>query len=175
MVAMKSFFLFVLTIVFMIDANAQTTPGADAVLKDAFAKAAGEHKKVMVIFRASWCGWCEVMDASLNDASVKGFFDKNFVITHLTIDESKSKKNLENTGAAELNKKWGGGEQGIPFWVILDKDGTLLVNSNDERGENVGCPGTGKEVQYFVEVLKKTTSINSQEVSAVVKRFGKNE
>jgi thioredoxin-related protein len=175
MVAMKYFSVFVLTIVFMIDANAQTTPGADAVLKDAFAKAAGEHKKVMVIFRASWCGWCEVMDASLNDASVKGFFDKNFVITHLTIDESKSKKNLENTGAAELNKKWGGGEQGIPFWVILDKDGTLLVNSNDERGENVGCPGTGKEVQYFVQVLKKTTSINSQEVSAVVKRFGKNE
>jgi hypothetical protein len=30
-------------------------------------------------------------------------------------------------------------------------------------------------VQYFVQVLKKTTSINSQEVSAVVKRFGRNQ
>jgi thioredoxin-related protein len=175
MVAMKYFSFVVVTLLVIISAKAQTTPTADAVLKEAYAKAAGENKKVMVIFRASWCGWCEVMDASLRDPSVNRFFDKNFVITHLTVDESKNKKNLENPGAPELNKKWGGSEQGIPFWVILDKDGSLLANSNDERGENVGCPGTGKEVQYFVQVLKKTSPITSQEAAAVVKRFGKNE
>jgi thioredoxin-related protein len=171
---MKFMCIWLIGITMAVTAKAQA-PAADSVLREAYTKAANEHKKVMVIFRASWCGWCEVMDASLSDPSVKGFFDKHLVIAHLTIDEAKNKKKLENDGAAELNKKWGGGEQGIPFWVILDKDGSLLANSNDETGENVGCPGTAKEVQYFVQVLKKTTTISSQEAAAVVKRFGKNQ
>jgi hypothetical protein len=87
----------------------------------------------------------------------------------------KNKKQLENPGAEELNKKWGGAEEGIPFWVILDKDGILLATSNDPSGENVGCPATAKEVQYFVQVLKKTTPINSQQLAAVIKRFSRNE
>ncbi len=73
--------------------KAQQTPSADIVLKEARAKAAKENKKLMVIFHASWRIWCHKMDTSLNDPFVKAFFDKNYVITHLTIDESKDKKN----------------------------------------------------------------------------------
>ncbi|HEY6955630.1 MAG TPA: thioredoxin family protein [Flavisolibacter sp.] len=171
---MKPFLIYILTMLFMMSGKGQA-PTADSVLKEACSKAANQQKKVMVIFHASWCGWCQKMDASLNDPSVKPFFDKNFVITHLTIDEVKNKKQLENPGAEELNKKWGGAEEGIPFWVILDKDGALLATSNDPLGENVGCPATAKEVQYFVQVLKKTTSINSQQLAAVIKRFSRNE
>ncbi|MGZ3845173.1 MAG: thioredoxin family protein, partial [Flavisolibacter sp.] len=130
---MKQFFIYILTIAVAISAKAQA-PAAEAVLKEAYARATKEDKKVMVIFRASWCGWCEKMDTSLNDPTVRSFFDRSFVIIHLTIDEAKNKKKLENPGAAELNKKWGGAEQGIPFWVILDKDGSFLANSNDPSG-----------------------------------------
>jgi thioredoxin-related protein len=70
---------------FMMSGKGQA-PTADSVLKEACSKAANQQKKVMVIFHASWCGWCQKMDASLNDSSIKPFFDKNFVITHLTID-----------------------------------------------------------------------------------------
>ncbi|MBK7374589.1 MAG: hypothetical protein IPJ02_03205 [Chitinophagaceae bacterium] len=52
----------------------------------------------MLIFHASWCGWCHKMDTSLNDISVKRFFDDNFVITHITVLESKGKERLENPG-----------------------------------------------------------------------------
>jgi thiol-disulfide isomerase/thioredoxin len=154
---------------------AQSTPSADVVLTQARAKAAKENKNVMVIFHASWCVWCHKMDSSLNDPSVKDFFDKNYIITHLTVDESKDKKKLENPGAEELKNSWGAKNSGIPFWVIMDKDGKILANSNDESGDNVGCPAKNKEVQYFIQVLKKTSSINSEQAAAVVKRFGKNE
>jgi hypothetical protein len=109
------------------------------------------------------------------DASVKNFFDKNYVVTHLTVFESKDKKNLENPGAEELNKKWGGENQGIPFWVIMDKDGNILADSQIEPGKNVGCPATEEEVQHFIRVLKKTSSINDQQIAAVEKRFRRNE
>ena len=159
----------------MIASNAQQTPSADAILKEARAKAAKENKKVMVIFHASWCGWCKKMEASLNDPSVKDYFDKSYVITYLTIDESQDKKNLENTGAKDLNKKWGGEDQGIPFWVIMDKDGNILADSQIEPKKNIGCPATAEELAHFIKVLKKTSSINDEQIAAVEKRFRRNE
>jgi thioredoxin-related protein len=168
---------FILSFLFLIAfiSKAQQTPTADAVLKEARTKAAKEDKKVMVIFHASWCGWCHKMDTSLNDPFVKSFFDKNYVITHLTIDESPDKKNLENPGAKTLNEKWGGKDQGIPFWVIMDKDGKILADSQREPGKNVGCPATAEEVAHFINVLKKTSSITKEEIVEVEKRFRRNE
>ena len=169
------FLLFLLTLVMAAGANAQKIPSAEAVLKEACARASKENKKVMVIFHASWCGWCRKMDTSLNDASVKDFFDKNYVITHLTILESQDKKNLENPGAQELYKKWSSENEGIPFWVIMDKDGKILADSQIEPGKNVGCPASAEEVEHFIKVLKKTSSINDEQVAAVEKRFRRNE
>lgn len=171
----KHFFVLFVCFAFAMTGNAQQTPSAETILKEARSRASKENKKIMVIFHASWCGWCRKMDASLNDFSVKDFFERNYVITHLTIMESKDKKNLENPGAEELNKKWGGNNQGIPFWVIMDKDGNILADSQVEPGKNVGCPATIEEVTYFINVLKKTSPITSTEIEAVEARFRRNE
>jgi thioredoxin-related protein len=172
---MKHFFILMISAVFSVITLAQSTPSADAVLKEARTKAIKENKNIMVIFHASWCVWCHKMDTSLNDPSVKAFFDKNYVITHLVISESRDKKNLENPGAQELNKQWGGDNQGIPFWVVMDKDGKILADSQIKPGENVGCPASAEEVAHFINVLKKTSSINDKQIAAVEKRFRKNE
>lgn len=172
---MKRYFLFFGMLWLVAFASAQQVPSADVVLKQARTQAAKENKKLMVIFHASWCGWCHKMDTSLNDPSVKSFFDKNYVITHLTIDEPPDKKNLENPGAKELNEKWGGKNQGIPFWVVMDKDGKIVADCQREPGKNVGCPATAEEVAHFINVLKQTSSISDNEIVAVEKRFRRNE
>ncbi|HTG54955.1 MAG TPA: thioredoxin family protein, partial [Niabella sp.] len=65
---------------------AQQTPlPADSILSRALSKAKAEKKNVFVIFHASWCGWCRKMDAAMNDAACKPFFDANYVVEHLTI------------------------------------------------------------------------------------------
>jgi thioredoxin-related protein len=168
--------LFLLAVLsFALIGNAQQTPSAAVVLKEARAKAAKENKNVMVIFHASWCGWCHKMDTSLNDASVKTFFDKNYVITHLTVSESDNKKNLENPGAEILFDSLAGKNSGIPFWFIMNKDGKILADSQTEPGNNVGCPATAEEVAHFIKVLKRTSSITAEQIAAVEKRFRKNE
>jgi thioredoxin-related protein len=78
---------------------------ADSVLSRALSKAKAEQKNVFIIFHASWCGWCKKMDAAMSDPACKPFFDANYVVEHLTILESKDKKNLENPGAEALFKK----------------------------------------------------------------------
>src|SRR5690349_12440122 len=102
-------------------------PSADSVLQEAYAKAASENKNVFLIFHASWCIWCRKMDSAMNDPAIKKSFDKNYVIIHLTILESADKKSLENPGAIELYTKYAGPKgQGIPFWIIYDKNGNFL-------------------------------------------------
>jgi len=161
----------------------QGTPSAPEIMQEAMQTAAKENKNIFIIFHASWCGWCHKMDTAINDKTCKDFFYKNYVIRHMVVDESRDKKNLENPGAADLRAKYHGDGEGIPFWLIFDKDGKLLADSqirpnstsSDTQGENVGCPATEKEVAYFIEVLKRTSAISEAEQAAVQKRFRENE
>lgn len=148
---------------------------AKEVLGPVYAKAAKENKKVLVIFHASWCGWCRKMDSSLNDKTVKPLIDRYFEITHLTVKESPNKKALENPGAEELLNKFGGADQGLPYWAVLYSSGELITDSQYKPGENVGCPASEEEVDYFITVLRKTTTLKNEELEIIQKRFRKNE
>lgn len=152
-------------------------PSAGDVIESVLKRSTKEKKKVMVIFHASWCGWCHKMDSSLVDPSVKAAVDREFIVEHLTVMESKNKTHLENPGAMDYMKKWGGSEQGLPFWVILSDKGEYLFDSRmEENGKlvNSGCPASEKEVEFFIGLLKKTTKMTTKELEAVAVRFRKN-
>ena len=119
----------------------------------------------------------------MNDNSVREVFNKNYVIRHLTVYEAKDKRNLENPGALELLTKYKGNDLGIPYWIIFDKNGNWLADCQirsegsdyNVRGENVGCPASREEVNHFLKVLNKTAMLNPTQVSAIEKRFLRNE
>jgi len=175
-----------LTIIFLYILNATSAFGqatiapAELIMKNALAKAASTQKNVFIIFHASWCGWCHKMDNSMNDEKLRSFFDNSYVVVHLTIDETRDKKELENPGAAELRKKYNGEQQGLPYWFILDAKGNFLADSRLKHGTkanatNVGCPASDEEVNYFVGVLKKTSSLNEKQLALIQERFLKNK
>ena len=180
---MKNLFLFFFMMASAVCLHAQQIPpSAGEIINDANKLAAKENKNVFILFHASWCGWCHRMDRSMNDEACKKLFDDHFVIRHLVVDESAGKKNLENPGADELRKKYYGDGQGIPFWLVFDKDGKLLFDSkirvegaSPETGYNTGCPASEKEVAYFISVLQKTTTLNSDQLEIIRKRFRQNE
>lgn len=179
---MKPYFLIVLFVCVSLFATAQAPLSADAVMSEAYAVAKKENKKVFVMFHASWCGWCHKMDGAMNEPEMKIFFDDNFVIRHLVVMESDGKKDLENPGAMDMMKKYYGDKSGIPYWLVFDADGNLLADSKlraegdgPEKGSNVGCPATEKEVAYFIEVLKKTTNLKEADLTLIAQRFRKNE
>ena len=156
---------------------------ASEIMREAMQTAVKQDKNVFIIFDASWCGWCRKMDTAINDNTCKDFFYKNYVIRHIDVDEPRDRKYLENPGGDELRKQYHGDGEGIPFWLIFDKDGKLLADSqmrpegadHDSKGENTGCPATEKEVAYFIAILKKTSQITEAEQTAVEKRFRENE
>jgi len=152
-------------------------------MKDAMQQASKENKNIFIIFHASWCGWCHKMDSSINDKSCKKFFDDSYVIRHLVAYESKNRKNLESAGVYAFLSKYNADDLGLPSWLIFDNNGNLLADSQmrpngaglKTKGENIGCPATAKEVESFIDILKKTSRLNKSEEEAVEKRFRQNE
>lgn len=163
-------------------AFAQKAPqSVDQIMAAAKAQAKAEHKNIFVIFHASWCGWCKKMDASMQDPTTKDYFDKNYVIKHITVHETGDSVVLENPGGLRLLEANGGGQSGIPFWLIFDQDGKLLADSkmrkegqDKDEGQNIGCPSIPSEIDAFIALLKQTSSISSTEAAAIRDRFLKN-
>jgi thiol-disulfide isomerase/thioredoxin len=177
-------FLLVLIIFSAGAAYGQDKPeSAGKIMDDACKLAAKEGKNVMIVFHASWCGWCKKFEASVKDPSCSAFFDKNFIIRYLDILERGDKKSLENPGAEELFNKNGGQNGGVPYFLIYDKKGTLLGDSKikpsgdqaNKPAENMGCPASEAEVAAFIGILSKVTKVSDTEKAAITERFKKNK
>ena len=176
----KTIISFIAILMFIKNINAQETPlSVDATMDIALTQATKENKNVFILFSASWCTWCKQMDAKMNDASIKQLFNDNYVIEHFTVQERKTKKHLENPGAEELLKKYGGERQGIPFYLIFDSKGNLLADSKMVKdkeilkgeGSNIGCPGTNDEIDAFAYKLKETSNLTDKELLNISEVF----
>lgn len=144
---------------------------ADVVLNKALTEAKSKNKNVLLMFHASWCKWCHVMEKNMNLPETKPIFDKKFVTTYVDVQEMGEKKKLENPGGEALMEKYKGKDAGLPFWLVLNPKGEVLADSFNDKNENLGCPSTAEEVDVFVAKLKKSSKMNDKELQTVKQTF----
>jgi thioredoxin-related protein len=132
-------------------------PSADEVLAKAVQTAKAQQKNVLIHFGASWCTWCKHLDEMLESHEVGKLFQNNYVIAHLTIQESKDKVALENPGAQEMVDAAGGNGAGVPVYIFFDAMGNRLATSMAmPDGGNIGHPATPEEIKAFDGLLART-------------------
>jgi len=182
---MKSRFYLLLALIFVVQfsyaQNAEEPKSTKEILDSSLTIAKEEGKNVFIMWHASWCGWCKLMDKKMADESVKDYFNDNYVIAHLVVKESKDNKHLENPGSDKLLAKYKGDKAGIPFWIVLDENGDLLADSYmrsegvgmDKPGQNTGCPAQPEEVAHWISVLKQTSDISEQGLIKIAGLFEK--
>ena len=150
-------------------------PSSKTLLEKASSTAKHSGKNVLVIFHASWCGWCHRFDKFL-DTTDEGKIVKNGLeIVHVTVMESDPKQKVnENAGGLELMEQLGGKDAGLPFFAIIDaKTGKPIANSLQKDGDpksNTGYPGEPNEITHFIHMLevgaKRVSSDDRMKVKA---------
>lgn len=151
---------------------AQAPAPARQLIADAQKAAAKDGRKVMVIFHASWCGWCHKFEGFMDQPQFKPLFAKSYAIVRLDVLENDDKKNLENPGGMDVMNELGGANQGIPYFAVLDGKGKAIVNSKRpsdrvKGGENIGHPAAPEEIAHFMSVLKTTSKMNADELAKI--------
>lgn len=146
---------------------------ADVVLNKALTQAKAENKNVLLVFHASWCGWCKLMEKNMNLPATKPLFDKNYVTAYLDVQERGDKKSLENPGGQAMMNRYKGETAGLPFWLMLSPKGEVLADSFDGKGENIGSPASPEEVAAFLVKLEKTSQLNKTELDTIQQVFVK--
>ena len=138
-------------------AQTRTPPPAQALVDAAVRSATAEHKAVLVMWGASWCGWCHKFEAFLADTGVGRIMAAHFVVVDLVTEETPANKALENPGGDVLKAAMGGATVGLPFFAVLDAAGRKIADSNMmPGGSNVGHPDTPEEVVAFDQFLVRT-------------------
>lgn len=146
---------------------------ADVVVNKAFTEAKANKKNVLLVFHASWCKWCKMMEKNMDLPETKPIFDKRFVTAYVDVQERGDKKSLENPGGQELMNKYKGENAGLPFWLILNPKGEVLADSFDAKGENLGSPATPEEVTAFIAKIEKSSKLSKEEAQTIEKVFVK--
>jgi thioredoxin 1 len=120
---------------------------AESDLNIALARAAKEHKRVLVVFGGNWCYDCHVLDATFHSRDFAPLVDANFVVVHINIgDEGKDNNNLAARLGVALDK-------GVPSLGVLEPDGKVIYaqkNGEFEATEKIGPA----DVRAFLEKWK---------------------
>jgi thiol-disulfide isomerase/thioredoxin len=132
---------------------------SDSLIAKAAANAKASKKNVLVIFHASWCGWCHKFDDFLDKTPEGKLVKEGLEVVHITVMENPAHKADENPGGMELMKTLGGDQAGLPFMAILDaRSKKMIVNSLTKEGDqrsNTGYPAAKEEVAHFLKMLAK--------------------
>ncbi len=99
-----------------------TGADAGAQVSTALARAATDHKFVLLDFGGNWCPDCRVTAGVLALGDVKPWVDRNFDI--VMIDVGRMNRNLD------LAERYGVRIRAVPTIIILDPQGHVLNSGN---------------------------------------------
>jgi thioredoxin-related protein len=139
----------------------QLVSKSDLLIANAEQNGVKSGKNVLVIFHASWCGWCHRFDKFLDTTEEGKIVKSGLEIVHVTVLEDAKHKMDENAGGIELMEQLGGKDAGLPFMAILDaKTGKMISNSmympvGKDKLANTGYPGEPAEIKHFSDMLAK--------------------
>ena len=152
-------------------------PTANDILSQARATATAQHKNILLIFSASWCGPCHRFDHFLTDPAISPIMNKAFVITTLDVGEHPTDtKHHDTPGAGALRASLGGDTAGYPYILMLTPAGHTIINSlrpdsTAPAGGNIGYPAIPAEIDWFMHMLQTSAPTLTPQDTATIRAY----
>lgn len=125
--------------------NRPETIDAKDLLAQALAQAHREDKCVLICESGSACSPCLLLERFLED--FMHILRKDFV--RLTIDP------IRNEHGREIIRRYRSRNGGIPWMLIVDKNGDEVSTSDGPNG-NIGFPSTNEGIEHFEAMLRQS-------------------
>lgn len=112
------------------------TADARAELNLALARAQAQHKNVLLVFGANWCGDCLALDRKMATGSLAEHVDQRLVVLKVNVGRFDRNTDLAAQIGVSLKK-------GIPAVAVLSREGEVIKATNG--GELADARNMGDE------------------------------
>lgn len=139
---------------------AEGPPSASDQVRKAEGDASGGHKTILVVFGASWCVPCHLLQRYLEDTRVRPIILEHVVVVNLNVGElAGDPKHSDTEGAAQVKRRLGGELAGYPFYAFLQSNGEVVMTSiQDQRNgrpkTNMGFPNDPMKRKLFIDMFR---------------------
>ena len=121
---------------------------AQAQVSQALLKAKADHKQLMILFGANWCGDCKMLDGEFKKPAMKALLDANYVVVKVDVD--RFNKNLD------VVKPYGDViKKGIPSIVIATPANQLVYATNGGELASARKMGEAGVAEFFKALAAK--------------------
>jgi thioredoxin 1 len=103
---------------------------AHAEVRDALARAAQEHKRIILDFGGNWCGDCQVLDIYFHREPNAALLADNFILVDIDIGHMDKNVDIAQRYNVPLQK-------GVPALAVLDAHGRLLYSQTNGEFEKM--------------------------------------
>jgi uncharacterized protein len=139
---------------------------------EAFARAAGEDKPILLDIGAVWCHWCHVMDReSYEDPHLAEVINQNFIAVKVDRDERPDVDTRYQAAVAAIS-----GQNGWPLTAVLTPQGQPFFGGTYfPREDRYGRPGFERVLRSMVEAWKTRREEVLESADSVVAAIEYNE
>lgn len=116
------------------EVHAIYNPNANAAaqIHAALAKAAREHKRVLLDFGGNWCGDCQILDFYFHQQPNAELIAQDYIL--VDVDVGQMDKNLEIAGKYGVPIQ----QHGVPALAVLDSSGNVVYSQGNGQFAAMG-------------------------------------
>ena len=103
---------------------------AHAEIKEAEARAAKAHKRLVLVFGANWCFDCHVLDLAFQRPEAAAIIAANYEVIHVDIGPD-GKKNADVAKQFDVRL-----DKGVPTIAVVESDGRVVVSEKNGEFED---------------------------------------
>ena len=139
---------------------------------EAFARAAGEDKPILLDIGAVWCHWCHVMDReSYEDPELADVINQNFIAVKVDRDERPDVDTRYQAAVSAIS-----GQNGWPLTAVLTPAGKPFFGGTYfPRDDRYGRPGFARVLLTMADAWKTRRDEVLESAGSVVEAIEHNE